>query len=203
MADWDANSPELLRNLLELGRKVAAAAVAREPLSSEVIRAWQNDIMRGLEPTGAEPLGLFRGEAGLEDYEVGIGRHLGTPAEQVRGELAGFDRTLVERLDELDRSIRRGHFTEDCTEDNVQAAIILCAWAHGEWVRIHPFPNGNGRTARLLVNSIALRYGLPAFMRLRPRPGANYEWVAGQAMDGNWKAAVPLFERLYQVALGN
>ena len=34
-----------------------------------------------------------------------------------------------------------------------------------EWIRIHPFANGNGRIARLWVNSIAMRYDL------RPRVG--------------------------------
>lgn len=202
MADWDADSPELLRNLLELGHKFTAAAAAREPLSSEAIRAWQSDVMHGLEPTDGEPFGVFRGEAGLEDYDIEVGLRLGTPAARVREELADFDRTIEARIAEQDRSIRRGHFAEDCTADNVEAVLILCAWAHGEWVRIHPFPNGNGRTARILVNAIALRYGLPAFLRLRPRPGPEYEWVARQAMDGNWQAAIALFQRLYRAALG-
>ena len=51
------------------------------------------------------------------------------------------------------------------------------------------------------MNSIAQRYGLPAFMRVRPRPGAAYEQVAAQAMEGHWKAAISLFARLYQTAL--
>jgi len=201
VADWDANSPELLRNLLELGRKVAAAARARDPVSSEAIRTWQRDIMQGLESTDGEPHGAFRGEASVEEYDVQIGPHPGTRAELVRAELAAFDRTLAQQLDELDRTIPSGRLTEDGAEDNINAVIILCAWAHGEWVRMHPFPNGNGRTARILVNCIALRYGLPAFLRLRPRPGPEYEWVAGEAMLKNWQAAIPLFQRMYEAAL--
>ncbi len=203
MPDWDANSPELLRNLLEVGRKVAVAAIARDSLSSEVIRAWQNDIMQGLEPAQGEPFGAFRGEPGLEIYDVEIDRHSGTRTELVHAELAEFDHTLAQQLEELDRSIRRGHFAEDCTADNINAVIILCAWAHGEWVRIHPFPNGNGRSARILVNGIALRYGLPAFMRMRPRPGPEYVWAAIQAMQRNWEAAIPLFQRMYRAALSS
>ena len=130
-----------------------------------------------------------------------VGGHRGTPPDRVAAELAAFDRTLAERLEELDRTIRREHLDADLTADTVNAVIILCAWAHGEWVRIHPFPNGNGRTARILVNSLAVRYGLPAFMRIRPRPGAAYAWVAHQAMDRKWTAASPLFLRLYAAAL--
>ncbi|MSQ51169.1 MAG: Fic family protein [Betaproteobacteria bacterium] len=200
VADWDANSPELLRNLHELGRKVNAAARNREPLSSEVIRAWQTLIMRGLTPTDGEPFGVFRGEAGLEDYLVEIGIHLGAPPENVGGELAKFDRKLAERLNGLDDTIRCNPFDEP-SEDELESVIILCAWSHGEWVRIHPFPNGNGRTARILVNGIAQRYGLPAFMGIRPRPGSEYEMIARESLAGNWEAAIPLFKKLYAAAL--
>ena len=200
MADWDANSPELLRNLDEVGRKVNAAARDREPLSSQAIREWQTLIMLGLTPTDGEPFGVFRGEAGLEDYVVKIGDHLGALPEDVARELAQFDRKLTERLNDLDDTIRCEPFDEP-TEDDLESVIILCAWAHGEWVRIHPFPNGNGRTARILVNSIAQRYGLPAFMGIRPRPGSEYERIAWEAMVGNWEAARPLFRRLYEAAL--
>ena len=33
------------------------------------------------------------------------------------------------------------------------------AYAHCEFIRIHPFNNGNGRTGRLLMNIIALKFG--------------------------------------------
>ena len=200
MADWDAKSPELLRNLDEVGRKVNAAARDREPLSSQAIREWQTLIMLGLTPTDGEPFGVFRGEAGLKDYVVEIGDHRGALPKDVARELAQFDRKLTERLNDLDDTIRCEPFDEP-TEDDLESVIILCAWAHGEWVRIHPFPNGNGRTARILVNSIAQRYGLPAFMVIRPRPGLEYERIAREAMVGNWEAARPLFRRLYEAAL--
>ena len=200
MADWDANSPELLRNLDELGRKINAAARAREPLSSNTVREWQALIMRGLTPTDSEPFGVLRGEPGLEDYVVEIGDHLGTLPKLVAAELVKYDAMLTGILSELDSKMVPESYAET-TDDDVEAVIILCAWAHGEWARIHPFPNGNGRTARILVNSIAQRYGLPAFMVTRPRPGSEYERVAIEAMTGNWEAAIPLFMRLYDATL--
>lgn len=30
--------------------------------------------------------------------------------------------------------------------------IELAAWTHGEFVRLHPFSDGNGRTSRMLMN---------------------------------------------------
>ena len=38
----------------------------------------------------------------------------------------------------------------------------LAAWVHCKFVRIHPFTDGNGRTARLLMNLILMRNGYPS-----------------------------------------
>jgi hypothetical protein len=80
--------------------------------------------------------------------------------------------------------------------DQLAAIVDLCAWVHAEWVRIHPFANGNGRSARLWANSIAMRYGLPPFIRLRPRPNAGYGEAGAKAMQGDWKPTVAVFRRL-------
>ncbi|MEG1008626.1 MAG: Fic family protein [Clostridia bacterium] len=37
--------------------------------------------------------------------------------------------------------------------------LVVCALLHGEFVKIHPFEDGNGRTARLLMNFEAIKYG--------------------------------------------
>lgn len=41
------------------------------------------------------------------------------------------------------------------------SAISFAAWLHHEFVMIHPFSDGNGRTARLLVNYLLMRQGYP------------------------------------------
>ncbi|MCC6691278.1 MAG: Fic family protein [Bacteroidia bacterium] len=40
-----------------------------------------------------------------------------------------------------------------------QEHIETLAFAHYEFVRIHPFNNGNGRTGRILMNLVALKFG--------------------------------------------
>ena len=37
--------------------------------------------------------------------------------------------------------------------------VLLAAWAHRRLVDIHPFADGNGRTARLLMNLILVNRG--------------------------------------------
>ena len=68
-------------------------------------------------------------------------------------------------------------------------------------MRIHPFANGSGRTARIWVNAIAMRYGVPAFLRLRPRPNRGYSAASVAAMQGDWEPTAAVFRQLYREAI--
>jgi len=148
--------------------------------------------MQGLK---AEPryVGAFRGEPGLERTGVRIGRYYGVSAKNVAGELAKFEPTLQRAVARLDAVLALG---KKLNRDEAAAVIDLCAWAHAEWIRIHPFANGNGRTARLWANFLAMRYGLPPFVRLLPRPDDGYEDAGAGAMQGDWKPTALVFRRL-------
>lgn len=43
-------------------------------------------------------------------------------------------------------------FYLDLSEKSTANVIDLAAWTHAEFVRIHPFADGNGRTSRLIMN---------------------------------------------------
>jgi cell filamentation protein len=43
--------------------------------------------------------------------------------------------------------------------ETVQDHIEYLTFAHYEFIRIHPFNNGNGRTGRILMNIVALKFG--------------------------------------------
>ena len=82
----------------------------------------------------------------------------------------------------------------------LQSVTTLAATVHGEWVRIHPYANGNGRTARLWAGWLALRYGLPIFVTVKPRPGdADYALSSRMSMGrpphftGDHRAAASVF----------
>jgi Fic family protein len=74
--------------------------------------------------------------------------------------------------------------------------------AHRRLVGIHPFNDGNGRTARLLMNLILIRGGYPA---VAVRPEDRPAYIAGlqqaQAGGGNEGFDILLYERL-DAALG-
>lgn len=44
---------------------------------------------------------------------------------------------------------------------NAYPLPMFLAWSHWSFLRIHPFDDGNGRTARLLANYVLIRYGMP------------------------------------------
>ena len=140
-------------------------------------------------------MGRFRGEPGLVGCEVAIGSYSGVPAGRVAEAVAAFEAKLQRTVAALDQKIQPG---QDLSDDDVAAVIDLCAWVHSEWVRIHPFANGNGRTARLWGNCIAMRYGLPPFVRLRPRPDGGYGAAAEAAMERQWEPTAQVFRHMYR-----
>ena len=161
MPDWDADSPELRANLTRVINEVARASGQREKPTLQSARQWQRDIISGLAVPDSRYEGTFRGESGLENVQVRVGSNYGAPAAEVSGELTRFETKLQGLVAELDLLISTG---QEPDADQLAAIVDLCAWVHAEWVRIHPFANGNGRTARLWANSIAMRYGLPPFI---------------------------------------
>lgn len=194
MANWDEDSPQLRHNLSAVLEEIVERADQREIPTVEMARRWQRRFLQGLK---AEPryVGAFRGESGLERTGVKIGAYRGAPAAQVSAELRRFEVRLQSAVAQVDRVIPVG---KKLNADECEAIIDLCGWAHAEWVRIHPFANGNGRTARLWANFLALRYGLPPFVRLRPRPDDGYGDAGAQAMRGNWEPTAAVFRRMFQ-----
>jgi Fic family protein len=75
----------------------------------------------------------------------------------VGNELKHVESKLQELISQLDVLMQQDRAPD---VDQLSAIIDVCACAHAEWIRIYPFANGNGRTARLWANGIALRYGI-------------------------------------------
>lgn len=63
-------------------------------------------------------------------------------------------------------------------------AIELAAWTHAEFVRIHPFPDGNGRTSRLIMNYQLLANGFPAVSIAKENRLDYFNALEAYAVDG-------------------
>ena len=63
--------------------------------------------------------------------------------------------------------------------------IELAAWTHAEFVRIHPFPDGNGRTSRLLMNYQLMANGFPAISIAKENRLEYFNALEAYAVEGN------------------
>lgn len=180
-------------NIAGVLREIVQDAGLRPPPTVAKAQEWHRRIYRG----ASIPVPYYAGEVRDSDpeypeligYEVAVGAAIGVPSERVPEELSAFERAMQSAVERLDALIPAG--TRPAEESQLYSILTLCALAHGEWVRIHPFANGNGRTARLWANWCAVRYGLPPFVRLKPRPeGDGYARAAAFSMRGEHEAMV-------------
>lgn len=179
--------------------------------------AWHQQLYAGCTIPVPGYVGHFRGDASvpeLIDYEVGIGStqpdgwpdRVGVFAADLAPQLAAFETSVHAALSTLDPHLPAG--SAPTTVGELAQVVQLSAVIHGEWIRLHPFANGNGRTARVWAAFVALRYGLPVFVTLKPRPhDVAYAAASRESMGrppsfvGNHEPAVSVFGHLLTLSL--
>ncbi|WP_127497120.1 Fic family protein [Actinoplanes solisilvae] len=169
--DWHEHPddiPTIANNVALLDAKISGAKGAREPFSLELVRSWHAEIHRDCRhvPSPAY-VGNFRGSEHphLATCNVVFGPFLGTPPDRVGEALRGFSLSLTQRLARLDASMPT---SADATPSRLNPALECTAQHYALWLRIHPFVDGNGRTARVLANWILTRYWQPLIFPGRP-----------------------------------
>jgi fido (protein-threonine AMPylation protein) len=188
---WNDDPPgsetRIAANIRAVGAQIYSDASHRRPPSLTVAQDWHRAVYAGVQL----PVPYYAGEVRDSDrrfpeligYEVQIGRLRGVPAAQVPAELQILQTRARNAVAGPDGAIPVGNLP--ATPVELRSVLLLAANLHGEWVRIHPFANGNGRIARLWVIWVAARYSLPPFIRLEPRPaGLPYAAAALASMSG-------------------
>ena len=183
---WHEDDPKNLSliqaNAARLIADLRAAAGERRLLTGEDLCHWHAQLYAGCQVPIAGYLGHFRGDPAVPElinYEVGLGSPLkdgtlekmGVWARRVSEEMAAVLAGLNAVFADLDGRLPIGK--PPSTADEILQVISFAALAHGEFLRVHPFANGNGRIARLLVAFICLRYGVPMFVHIKPRPESD------------------------------
>lgn len=154
------------------------SAVRVLPTLTDVL-GWHEKLYAGCRVPVAGYVGHLRGDASVPEltgYEVGVGplladglpEKMGMPSTDVAAEVGSLLPAVHAALEHLDGMLPPGQRPRGV--DELDAVVRLTAVVHGEWVRIHPFATGNGRTARTWAAFIALRYSLPVFVPAKPRP---------------------------------
>ncbi len=188
---WDDDPAGADRLIAANGRallaSLAADAAKRSPPGIAKALSWHKALFRGVAVPSPSYVGNPRdsdpAHPDLIDYEVIVGSKQGIPAHRVPAALTAFQaaiRTAVHDYDEI-----FAPRVPPATTDDVLAVVELAAITHGEWVRIHPYANGNGRVARLWANWVSLRYALPPFIRVKPRPAGTLYARAAMASMGS------------------
>ena len=121
----------------------------RPRLGADWIAACNRQVLDGLEDHLEE--GVVPGE--IPVHAVGVGHYRGAPRTDCV--------FLMERLCEwLEQESRLSMFAQE-QEDRIATAILHSIIAHLYIAWIHPFGDGNGRTARLVEFMLLARAGVP------------------------------------------
>lgn len=75
------------------------------------------------------------------------------------------------------------HWYRNKTQQNEVNPILLAAEFHYRYIRIHPFDDGNGRTARILMNFILMQFDYPPVI-IKTEDKQNYFAALQQADAG-------------------
>jgi Fic/DOC family len=178
--DDDVASARTAENLTKLALSIPAESIQSRAMPTAImVRDWHLSMLRGVEVPDEAYRGGFRGDAhpALAEYEVTIGGLPTTRAASVGEEVRKLVIELQNQITGLD-AVEALENPSVLDPDFVVKVLELAAWLHCEWVRIHPFVNGNGRTARMWVLWLCGRYGLPQLLALRPRPDMGYDSAA-------------------------
>ena len=87
--------------------------------------------------------------------------------------------------------IRMMELIEWVKENKDTNPIIVSAIAHHEFVKIHPFTDGNGRTARIILNLLLLKKGYPICNIKRTERPAYYQALSA-ADNGNYEPIIDI-----------
>jgi hypothetical protein len=185
---WDHDDPadtqRVIDNVDRLVWSLKGQAADREVPSLAVVRRWHAACFAGCTLPVPGYAGRFRGDSTVPEligYEVGVGAlradgmpdRVGVPSADVRAGVLRLLAQIRRAVGVLDPQVPAGH--RPIAQAELETVASLAAAVHGEWIRIHPYANGNGRTARLWGAWVALRYGLPVFVTVKPRPAdADY-----------------------------
>lgn len=134
---------------IRASRFIRRYAKSNQPIDFDTICAIHREIFKDAWP---EIAGKFR----TENLKISDSKHLPCHHTNVIPNIKIADLELAQKLKGLKRIV----FDENTSLSDVEKIVNIAAWLHHQITYIHPFRDGNGRTARLATNLILTRFGL-------------------------------------------
>jgi CRISPR-associated endonuclease/helicase Cas3 len=129
----------LAEPLLRIEQRIRAGAYAAQSLDQHLLLRFHAELCSALFPDLA---GRYR------QIAVQIGTHEPPAPHQVPARILDYVRNLETRLEHL-------------SEEPDERWLETLAYAEGELLSVHPFPDLNGRISRLWLSELLRRMGLP------------------------------------------
>ncbi|OGY35199.1 MAG: hypothetical protein A3D99_00805 [Candidatus Andersenbacteria bacterium RIFCSPHIGHO2_12_FULL_45_11] len=159
MTDQNQNEEELQKReavgIIRASRFVRRFSRSQKPIDIEVVKQIHEEIFRKARPDIA---GKFR----EEEIKIRGSDHRPPHHSQVPELMYLDDIELKKKLSKLSpvTSLLLANEISDQEAEMVDNILETAAWVHYRITYIHPFSDGNGRTARLAANLILERFGL-------------------------------------------
>ena len=151
----DVDAPEysedekrrLSENLHAVVTLVHGGALSGRPLLGPLLLDLHRALFQDVRGHAGRPRGRGFGSEVLR-----FGLRYSSPRDRVADDLDRMFRRLRAEVNEAEA--QRGH------DGYELAALKVALWGHTEVIRIHPFEDGNGRSSRLLLDVLLVRFGL-------------------------------------------
>lgn len=183
----DLEKSKLTKNLFEISKVVRTTDCKIKSYSIPLICSWHKRLFDGIRDHAGRHRTADYGEVRLT-----FGPHRSTAREDVPDELnkhISVANNLFAQLNTLEESLHPTDHVMEC----IKAAIYL----HAEFIKIHPFRDGNGRIGRLIITFVLAKFNIPPLAIEVPRQ----EYIQCLNYYYNSKQLEPLLNlalRIYQ-----
>jgi fido (protein-threonine AMPylation protein) len=164
--------------------KEAIANAKSKIIELDDIKRWHRIMFEGLVPLD-EYAGDFRQD---DSTRPCLGKNVGVgsiPGEEFHRVIYSME-SLIVQIRESIALLEVGWSTKD-NRDKAFGLAVIIGDLIGNFIRIHPFINGNGRTSRIIWAAALVRFGVKPQFRIHPRPDSPYGSVMKAAMAGDNK----------------
>ncbi len=197
MAERPHNEEELQKReavgVIRASRFVRRYANSHKPIDVNTISLVHKEIFKEAWP---EIAGKYR----YENLKITDSKHLPPHYSQVSEQMEDAGREFSNQLEKLQKVEGLLIMNQNPTDEVLRVIddIVTCAaWIHHLITYIHPFRDGNGRTARLVANLILERYGLVGISIKMEKENKN-KYRQALAQIDNVKDYKPLKAIIYE-----